>query len=93
MHEPHTPNRRVARRVYAWRREQKGWSQRQRTEALGVSTGAVRQGMNHARAGGLATLRHRFPPGALCRRSTASLARLPTCLHHGPEAAGFRPMS
>jgi transposase len=41
-----------ARRLQAWHLEQKGWSQRQIAEALGVSEGAVSQWMKRGREGG-----------------------------------------
>lgn len=41
-----------ARRLQAWSLKQKGWSQRQIAEALGVSEGAVSQWMTRARAAG-----------------------------------------
>jgi transposase len=79
-----------ARRIQAWRLKQRGWSPRQIAEALGVSAGAVSQWMTRAREGGVEALRHRRPPGASCRLTAEQLARLPTLLHQGPEAYGFR---
>lgn len=67
-----------------------GWSQRQITEALGVSQGAVSQWMKRAREGGPEALRHRPPSGAPCRLSAEPLARLSALLHWGAEAYGFR---
>jgi transposase len=69
---------------------QQGWSQRQITEALGVSKGAVSQWMKRAREGGPEALRHRPPPGAPRRLPAEQLARLPELLHRGAEAYGFR---
>jgi transposase len=63
-----------------------GWSQRQITEALGVSQGAVSQWMKRAREGGPEALRHRPPSGAPCRLSAEPLARLPALLRWGAEA-------
>jgi transposase len=83
-------NWKEARRLQAWHLKQKGWSQRQIAEALGVSEGAVSQWMTRAREAGPAALRHRSPPGAPCRLSAKQLARLPALLHRGPEAYGFR---
>jgi transposase len=83
-------NWREGRRFQAWQLQQKGWSQRQITEALGVSKGAVSQWMKRARAGGLEALRHRAPPGAPRRLSAEQLAQLPALLQHGAEAYGFR---
>jgi transposase len=79
-----------ARRLQAWQLKQKGWSQRQIAEALGVSEGAVSQWMARARNVGPEALRRRPPPGAPRRLSPAQLARLPELLHRGPPAYGFR---
>jgi transposase len=79
-----------ARRLQAWQLLQKGWPQRQIAEALGVSAAAVSQWLRRARKGGPQALRHRRPPGAPRRLTTAQLARLPDLLHRGPEADGFR---
>jgi transposase len=83
-------NWKEARRLQAWRLKQKGWSQRQIAEALGVSEGAVSQWMTRARRGGTEALRHRRPPGARRRLTDEQLARLPALLHQGPETYGFR---
>ena len=83
-------NGKEARRLQAWRLRQQGWSQRQIAEALGVSEGAVSQWMARARQGGAEARRQRRPPGAPCRLTAEQLARLPTLLHQGPEAYGFR---
>jgi transposase len=85
---PH--NWKEARRLQAWRLKQRGWSQRQIAEALGVSEGAVSQWMRRARNSGPEALRHRPPPGARRRLSDEQLARLPALLHQGPQAYGFR---
>jgi transposase len=69
---------------------QQGWSQRQIAAALGVSEGAVSQWMTRAREGGLEALRQRPRPGAPRRLTADQLARLPTLLHQGAEAYGFR---
>ena len=79
-----------ARRLQAWRLKQKGWSQRQIAEALGVSEAAVSQWMQRARAGGTQALRRRPPPGAPRRLAAEQLAQLPTLLRRGPAASGFR---
>jgi transposase len=81
---------RETRRLQAWHLKQKGWSQRQIAEALGVSEGAVSQWMTRAREGGQEALRHRAFPGAPRRLSAAQLAQLPALLQQGPEAYGFR---
>jgi transposase len=79
-----------ARRLQAWQLKQKGWSQRQIAEALGVSEGAVSQWIKRARDGGVEALRHRPPPGAPSRLTDEQLARLPALLQQSPEAYGFR---
>jgi transposase len=83
-------NWKEARRFQAWQLKQHGWSQRQITEALGVSKGAVSQWMKRARKGGPDALCHRPPPGAPRRLAGEHLARLPELLQCGPEAYGFR---
>jgi transposase len=83
-------NWKEARRLQAWHLKQKGWPQRQIAEALGVSDGAVSPWRARARKAGPAARRHRSPPGAPRRLSAEQLARLPTLLHRGPEAYGFR---
>ena len=88
--DPTPHNGREARRLQAWRLRQKGWSQRQIAEALGVSEGAVSQWMTRARGGGIDALRHRPPPGAPCRLTLTQRAHLPSLLQQGPEAYGFR---
>jgi transposase len=87
---PTPPTWKEARRLQAWHLKQQGWSQRQITEALGVSEGAVSQWMKRAREAGPAALRRRPPPGPSRRLSTDQLARLPELLHRGPTAYGFR---
>jgi transposase len=83
-------NWKEARRLQAWQLKQKGWSQRQIAEALGVSEAAVSQGMKRAREGGPEALRYRPPPGAPRRLSAAQLAQLPALLQRGAKAYGFR---
>lgn len=85
---PH--NWKEARRFQAWHLKQKGWSQRQMAEALGVSEGAVSPWMRRAREGGPEVLRQRPRPGAPRRLTDDQLARLPARLHQGAEAYGFR---
>jgi transposase len=83
-------NWREARRLQAWHLKQKGWSQRQIAEALGVSEGAVSQWMKRASDGGAEALRHRPPPGAPSRLTDEQRVHLPMLLQPGPEAYGFR---
>ena len=87
---PPPRNWKEARRHQAWHLKQKGWSQRQIAEALGVSEAAVSQWMQRARLGGPQALRHRPSPGAPRRLSADQLAHLPALLHRGPAAYGFR---
>ena len=83
-------NWKEARRFQAWRLKQKGWSQRQIAEALGISEAAVSQWIQRVRDGGVQALRHRGPPGAPRRLAAEPLARVPALLRRGPEAYGFR---
>ncbi|HEY5867656.1 MAG TPA: winged helix-turn-helix domain-containing protein [Candidatus Tectomicrobia bacterium] len=85
---PH--NWRAARRYQAWRLKEKGWSQRQSAEALGVSEGAISQWMTRARHGGISALRHRPSPGAPCRLAEEPRVRWPALRPRGPETSGFR---
>ena len=79
-----------ARRLRAWQLKQKGWSQRQIAEALGVSEAAVSQWVKRVRAGGPEALRHRPPPGAPRRLTAEQLTWLPALLQRGAEAYGFQ---
>jgi transposase len=83
-------NWKEARRLQAWHLKQHGWAQRRIAEALGVSEGAVSQGMRRARAKGPDALRHHPPPGAARRLPSEQLARLPELLTRGPATYGFR---
>ena len=76
--------------MQAWHLKQRGWSQRQIAEALGVSEGAVSQWMTRAREAGPEALRRRLSLGAPRRLAAEDLARLPELLHRGPAAYGFR---
>ena len=83
----HSPqNWNEGRRLQAWQLKQRGWSQRQIAAALGVSEGAVSQGMTRAREGGPAAQRRRPSPGAPRRLSCEQRARLPDLLHRGAAA-------
>jgi transposase len=79
-----------ARRRRAWLLKQQGWSQREIADALGISEGAVSQGMRRSREGGPEALRPRRHPGAARRLLPEQLAHLPDLLHRGAEAYGFR---
>ena len=84
------PTWQEARRLQAWRLKQKGWSQRQIAEALGVSEGAVSQWTKRAHQAGPEALRRRPSPGAPRRLSADQRARLPDLPRRGPAAYGFR---
>jgi transposase len=84
------PTWKEARRLQAWRLKQKGWSQRQIADALGVSEGAVSQWMKRAHHAGPEALRRRPSPGAPRRLSADQRARLPDLLRRGPETYRFR---
>ena len=83
-------NWKAARRLQAWRLQEKGWPQRQIAEALGVRAAAVSQWVRRVRAGGPEALRHRPSPGAPRRLAAEPLAQLPTLWRRGPAASGFR---
>src|SRR5918996_1985906 len=83
-------NWKEARRLQAWHLKQRGWSQRQIAEAMGVSEGAVSQWLTRAREAGPEARRRRPPPGAPRRLSPDHIARLPGLLQRGPIAYGFR---
>jgi len=79
------------RRFRAWELyQEKGWTQRQIAEALGVTQGAVSQWIKRAREGGVEALRRRKAPGARPRLTAAQKARLSELLKRGAEAYGFR---
>jgi transposase len=82
-------NWREARRLRAWELTQQGWSQRAIARALGVTEGAVSQWLSRARAGGVAALRHRAPPGATPKLTAEQRAALPGALAKGAEHYGF----
>lgn len=75
------------RRFRAWElHQEKGWSQRQIAEALGVTQGAVSQWLKRAREGGVEALRRRKAPGAQPRLTAAQKAQLPRLLKRGRVA-------
>jgi transposase len=88
--KPAPHNWKEARRLQACHLLQKGWPQRQITEALGVSAFALSQWLGWARNDGSQALRHRPPPGVPRRLAPEQLARLLNLLHRGPAAYGFR---
>jgi transposase len=81
---------REARRFRAWELKQKGWTQTQIAEALGVTPGAVSQWFKEARENGSGGLRSRKGGGPRPRLTEEQLQRLAELLSKGPEAYGFR---
>jgi transposase len=69
---------------------QKGWSQHDIAEALGVSRMSVSRWHARARDGGPDALRAHPSPGAPPKLSPAQKALIPEFLWHGAEAYGFR---
>ena len=69
---------------------QRGWSQRDIAEALGVARMSVSRWLTRARHGGPDALRAHPSPGAPPKLSAAQKALIPEFLWHGAEAYGFR---
>ncbi len=82
-------NWREYRRCQAWDLFQRGWKQKDIAVALGVTKGSISQWVKRAKAGGMASLRHRKPPGARPRLTPEQRAQLPGLLAQGAEAFGF----
>ena len=89
-HSSQVANWREYRRFQAWELYQKGWKQKDIAVALGVTKGSISQWVKRAKAGGVASLRHRKPPGARPRLTPEQRAQLPGLLAQGAEAFGFR---
>jgi transposase len=83
-------NWREARRYRAWELKQKGWTQTQIAEALGVTCGAVSQWFKIVREKGLNGLRSQKGGGPRPRLTEQQLQGLPELLERGSEAYGFR---
>lgn len=83
---------REGRRLRAFELKEKGWSQKQIAQALGVSKGAVSQWMKRVREGsGAESLRHVSPPGARPRLTEVQRAKLKELVSiFDAEAYGFR---
>ena len=83
-------NWRESRRLRAWELHQKGWKQRHIAEALGVTPRAVSQWLKRGRDGGVESLRHQPPPGAMPRLSSEQREQLLELLSQGAPALGFQ---
>jgi hypothetical protein len=84
---PH--NWKEARRLQAWELLQRGWSQRQIAEAMGVSEAAVSQWMTRAREPGPAALQPRSPPGVPAACLPTSWPACPRSYTGVPKATAF----
>lgn len=81
---------RERRRRQAWELKEKGWSQSQIAEAVGVTDGAVSQWFKKAREQGPEEGLKDHPASGPSRRlSENQLARLSELLEQGAEAYGF----
>jgi transposase len=78
------------RRKRAWVLYQAGWPQKQITEALGVTKGAVSQWIKAGKEGGEAALKSRKSTGAPPLLSSEERQRIPVLLERGAESFGFR---
>lgn len=77
------------RRFQALHLKQRGWSQRDIAEALGVREETVSRWLARSRDGGPEALRARPGPGRPPKLSDAQKRLIPEFLWHGPEAYGF----
>jgi transposase len=81
---------REGRRLRAWELKEKGWSQREIANALGVTEGAVSQWMERGRQGGVGGLRKRTPPGVSPRLNEGQKAELAELIsNYDAEDYGF----
>lgn len=79
------------RRFRAWELyREKGWTQQQIADVLGVTQGAVSQWLKRVWEEGIDALRRRKAPGAQSRLTAAQKAEIPGLLKQGAEAYGFR---
>src|SRR5258707_12562274 len=82
---------REGRRRRAWELKQAGWKQTQIAAALGVTSGAVSQGLTRARVeGGEEGLRAHPASGRPSKLTPDQRAQLPALLDRGPAAHGLR---
>src|SRR4051795_7389188 len=78
------------RRLRALQLKERGWSQRDIAEALGVAEDTVGRWIARARIGGREALLARPRPGRSPRLTPRQQRLIPEFLWHGPEAYGFR---
>ncbi len=83
-------NWREYRRFQAWELYQRGWKQKDIAVALGITKGSISQWVKRAKEGGVASLRHRKPPGAIPRLSPEQKVQLTGLLAQGAESFRFR---
>src|SRR5260370_41888612 len=82
---------REGRRRRAWELKEAGWKQQDIAAALGVTGGAVSQGLSGAQAEGVEEgLRRHAAPGPSPKLTPEQLAQLPALLDRGAEADVFR---
>ena len=78
------------RRFHALKLKKSGWKQSEIAIALKVSTGAVSQWLQKARAQGKQSLQILSPPGRPPELTESQKQLIPDLLSHGAEAYGFR---
>ena len=78
------------RRLRAWERSHQGWTHQQIAQALGVTPGAISQGLKRAPWQGSAALRDHSAPGAKPVLRADQRAQVVPLLHAGAEACGLR---
>jgi transposase len=83
-------NVREFRRLRTWEMHQQGYKQQQIADALDLTQAAVSMIIKRAKAGGVAALRHRKPPGPKARLSPAEQQELLAKLAQGAVAHGFQ---
>lgn len=81
---------REGRRRRAWELKQQGWKPTAIAAALGLTPGAVSQGLKRAQAADVEALRRHPAPGPTPKLTTEQCAQIPALLARGPEAYGFR---
>ena len=90
MAKDKSTNWKEERRKRAWALHQTGCKQKDISEALGVTKGAVSQWIKRGMEGGEAALKEQSKSGAPARLSAADRQKLPKLLERGAESFGFR---